>query len=166
VKQNTGEDESDNITFDYVVLTNNSGKYIIGNNTLPSSNILKQRITGPDSGVYKMIAHGVDLANGKMKVSDIICTENVESPDFKIYPPDNRIYESVIQFDDLNEDGVTDAFFYAVSNGKLIQVQIVTTSTTGVKILPADASIYQKIMTTELFKKIAKESTQKVTGFK
>src|ERR1039458_4344085 len=63
VKQNTGEDESDNITFDYVVLTNNSGKYIIGNNTLPSSNILKQRITGPDSGVYKMIAHGVDLAN-------------------------------------------------------------------------------------------------------
>jgi hypothetical protein len=113
-----------------------------------------------------MIAHGVDLANGKLKVSDIICTEMVESPDFLIYPPDKRLYESVIQFEDLNNDGATDAFFYAVSNGKLVQVQIVTTSATGVKILPADNPIKEKIIATELFKKIARESTQKATGFK
>jgi len=113
-----------------------------------------------------MIAHGADLANGKLKVSDIICTEMVEIPDFSIYPPEKRLYESVIQFEDLNGDGVPDAFFYAVSNGKLVQVQIVTTSTTGVKILPADNPIKEKIMATELFKKIAKESNQKTTGLK
>lgn len=166
LKHSTGEDEYDNITGDYIVFSNNSGKYLIGNNTLTSSNFLKQKITIPDSGTYKMIAHGVDLANGKLKVSDLVCTELVEAPDFTIYPPEKRIYESVIQFDDLNGDGVTDAFFYAVSNGKLVQVQIVTTSTTGVKILPADNAIKEKIMATELFKKIAKESTQKITGFK
>src|ERR1035437_2157148 len=166
VKHSTGEDEYDNITADYIVFTNNSGKYLIGNNTLPASNLMKQKITIPDSGTYKMIAHGVDLANGKLKVSDIICTEMVESPDFLIYPPDKRLYESVIQFEDLNNDGATDAFFYAVSNGKLVQVQIVTTSATGVKILPADNPIKEKIIATELFKKIARESTQKATGFK
>ena len=166
VKHSTGEDAYDNITDDYIVFTNNSGKYLIGNNTLPESNFIKQQIAAPDSGVYKMVIHGVEIVNGKLKFSDIKVTENVETPDFSIYPPEKRLYESVIQFDDVNGDEVPDAFFFAVSNGKLIQVQIVTKSSTGVKILSGDKSINDKIMATELFKKMAKESNQKVTGFK
>ncbi len=165
VKHNTGESEFDNITADFIVIADDSGKFIIGNNTMQNSNFIKSNFSIPDMDNYKMIAKGVNLVKDKLTYAEMTSSDGSdELQGLKYIQPDKRLYQSSLQFDDLRDDGIQMAFYYTVNKGKLLSGKIFANSDKGIKELPLDDMMKGKIMQTDLFKKLLKESLQTTTG--
>src|ERR1017187_5292689 len=139
LKHSSGEDEYDNITTDYIVFTNDSGKYFLGNNTIYNSNFIKIENVFSLAGNYKVVMKGLNLNKDKLVYADLISNDGeTEVAALKNIPADKRIYQSTLQFEDLKGDGGNEAYLVSVSNGKIIQSKVYITTDKGVKEVPID----------------------------
>ena len=166
LKHTIGEQEYDNITTDYIVFLSDSGTYFIGNNQLYNTNFIKigNIFTGNEN--YKAIIKGVSFENNKLGYSEISSNEiEGDVVGLKYIPADKRCYQSTLQFEDLKGDGVNEAYLISVSNRKLIQVKVFTTTEKGLKEVLIDEGWKTLIKETDFFKKLSKESTQSSSSF-
>ncbi len=166
LKHSIGEQEYDNITADFVVITSDSGKYFIGNNQLYNTNFIKVADTFASAKNYKVLIKGVSLKDVKLAYSDIVSSEaDGDVVGLKYITADKRYYQSTLLFEDLNGDDINEAFLITVSLGKLIDARVITITDKGVKEIPADDTWKAKIKETDFFKKLAKESSLSSSSF-
>lgn len=75
--------------------------------------------------------------------------------------PENRVYQSVFQFSDIDNDGYEEIYRFAISKGKIISLNIFEETSTGVTIFPSDDYTIKWIENTNYCKAILRMSLQK-----
>lgn len=75
--------------------------------------------------------------------------------------PEKRVYQSDFQYSDIDNDGYEEIYRFAISNGKIITVNIFEESSSGVVLFPSDENTIKWIENTKYCKAIIRMSQQK-----
>ena len=141
----TATEKSDNIL---LVSDNRSHSYFLANGFSDSTSFIS---IYPPAG--KQYAVMYDLTNpalhqmgGRPQYRDIPFDDEYKWQEYrKTIPPAERIYSTIAESRDVNANGLEDCYYFRISNGKILQLDLYEADDKGIQKIPVDSLLRQKI---------------------
>jgi hypothetical protein len=76
-------------------------------------------------------------------------------------PKEKRLYVSYLMYSDIDKDGFEEVYIFSVSNGKIVNLDIIEETDNGVQLFPKNESVYNWIKNTDECKLMIRVSLQK-----